>query len=90
MPTKHVPDQPDPDYVKLFEAEEKLRQLAGKEVDWLKMSNPIPADHLWMATLPSTLKEGLYTIEFRATQADGSHYVGLRSIRIVKQNQDGQ
>jgi len=90
LPTTHAPNQPDPDYVKLFEAEEKLLQLAGKEADWVRMSNPIAADHLWRTTLPSTLKEGLYTIEFKAIQPDGAHYVGLRSFRIVNQKQDAK
>ena len=84
LTTKHVPGEPDPDYVKLFEAEEKLRQLAGAEADWLKMSNPIPADHLWTATLPSSLKVGLYTVEFNATQPDGTQFTGLRTIRVVE------
>jgi len=88
LPITHTPNQPDPDYVKLFEAEEKLLKLAGKEADWIQMSNPTAADHLWRTTLPGTLKEGLYTIEFQATQPDGTHYTGLRSLRIVKPNQD--
>ena len=81
---EHVPDQRDPDLVALAEAEDQIRTTLGKQATWSKMSQPIPAHHLWAIEIPSGLNAGVYAIEVTAVQPDGTRHTGLRTLRIVE------
>jgi len=84
LKVEHVPDQRDPDLVALAEAEDQIRTTLGKQATWSKMSQPIPAHHLWAIEIPSGLKAGVYAIEVTAVQPDGTRHTGLRTLRIVE------
>lgn len=84
LKVEHAPDQRDPDLVALAEAEDQLRTTLGKQVTWSKMSQPIPAHHLWAIELPDGLKPGVYAIQVTAVQPDGTRHTGLRTLRVVE------
>ena len=73
----------DPDYKKLYDQEQALIQKLGGKIDWVKMSAPIAAGHLWKAELPKDLPAGIYSIEVQAQQPNGAVYKGLRPIRVA-------
>ena len=73
----------DPDYKKLYDQEQALIQKLGGKIDWVKMSAPIAAGHLWKVELPKDLPAGIYSIEVQAQQPNGAVYRGLRPIRVA-------
>ncbi len=74
----------DPDYKRLFDQEQALIKKLDGKIDWVPMSAPVAAGHLWKAVLPTDLPAGSYTIEVQARQPNGAVYKGLRPIRVAQ------
>ena len=73
----------DPDYKRLYDQERELIQKLDGKIDWMEMSAPAAAGHLWKAKLPQNLSSGMYSIEVQVKQPNGAIYKGLRPIRIA-------
>ncbi|MAT11265.1 MAG: metallophosphoesterase [Rhodopirellula sp.] len=73
----------DPDYKRLYDQERSLIQKLDGKIDWMEMSAPAAAGHLWKAQLPKDLSSGMYSIEVQAIQPNGAIYKGLRPIRVA-------
>ncbi|MCH2369855.1 MAG: calcineurin-like phosphoesterase family protein [Pirellulales bacterium] len=73
----------DPDYKRLYDQERSLMQKLDGKIDWMEMSAPAAAGHLWKAQLPKDLSSGMYSIEVQAIQPNGAIYKGLRPIRVA-------
>ncbi|MBN2309480.1 MAG: calcineurin-like phosphoesterase C-terminal domain-containing protein, partial [Candidatus Hydrogenedentes bacterium] len=69
--------RPDPFYVRLKEAEDKLPEgMAGG------LPKPGNSTHLWAAPLPDGLPAGCRVIYVRTTDMFGQTYTGRRTVRV--------
>ena len=72
----------DPDYKRLYDQERELISKIDGKIDWVEMSAPVAAGHMWKAKLPQDLPPGIYSVEIQVKQPNGAIYKGLRPIRV--------
>lgn len=74
----------DPDYKRLYDQERELISKIDGKIDWVEMSAPVAAGHMWKAKLPQDLPPGIYSVEIQVKQPNGAIYKGLRPIRVTE------
>jgi len=75
MEQKNVPD---PNYVILFDEEQKVTPAINP-----KMAGPIPSSHLWVAKLPAELKPGTHLLTVETTDMYDRKFFAQRSFRVL-------
>ena len=68
----------DPQYQKVYDAEEAVKQKP-----WVGLPKPKPSTHLWTARLPEKTAPGTHAIEIRWTDMYGRERTARRIIRVL-------
>ncbi len=69
----------DPHYQELYDDDQRLGLAYGGN----RMGKPALSSHLWQATLPAALAEGVHLVEVRTRDMHGREYFGQRSLRVM-------